>query len=171
MNEETLLKFYVSLYGRCQIEMAAVGLVDKNGVPKSTKGMSETEKDGIKIYDFLSYKVKGLTVEKLHELASYTNELMMKLLNENKYINNYLLGMMQYRLFLQDEASVYEKNLMLPKVERSIKFYKTHVKDDDIVRTTSRVADNIYRLFTDRLQLSDEVRDARAKRFIRLLNG
>jgi len=58
---------------------------------------------------------------------------------------------------------------MLPKVERTIDHYKNVDVEGfkQVCTVTSRVADNMWRVFTGKAQLSDEIRDLRAKRFIR----
>lgn len=169
MNEEIKLKFHVGIYGRMQLEMMAIDLVEKNGVPKPTKNMSAIEKDGIAVYNHLSYIVKGLSSKKLFELAQFTNDIAKSLINEETLINNYLLSAMLYRLYLQEEASKPEQIMVLPKVNRIIKMYEELDGEEyaTIRKTTSRVADNMFRVFTGKLQVSDEIRDLRANKFKR----
>lgn len=169
MNEEQKLKFHVGIYGRMQIEMMAIDLVDDGGVPRPTKNMSATEKDGIAVYNHISYIVRGLSSKKLFELAQHTNEITKALINEEQLINNYLLSAMLYRLYLQEEASKAEQIMVLPKINRIIKMYEELDGDEyaKIRKTTSRVADNMFRVFTGKAQLSDEIRDLRANKFKR----
>lgn len=167
MTKEQKLDFKIGLYGRMQLEMIANDLLTKDGVPIKKKNMSSNEDDAIRIYDHLSYDLKGLGVSVLNERAERTNEVVRKLLNENAVINNYLLSMMLYRLYLQEETTKFERLMVLPKVERQIKIYEglEGLNFKEIRKTTSRVADNIWRVFTGKAQLSDEIRDLRAKKF------
>lgn len=169
MDKETLLNFHVGIYGRMQLEMVAIDLVKKNGVPKPTKNMSAVEKDGIAVYNHLSYKVKGLDSKMLFELAQHTNNIANSLLNEETLINNYLLSAMLFRLYLQEEAPKSEQIMILPKVNRIIQMYEELDGEEyiKIRKTTSRVADNMFRVFTGKAQLSDEIRDLRANKFKR----
>ena len=169
MNKETLLKLYVGLYGFVQIEMREVGLLNEDASPKPTKHMNDIEKDGVAIYDHLCWKVKGLSVERLHEIAEFTNDIVRSLINEEQIINNYLLAMMLFRCYLDDEAPKYEQIKMLPKVNRSIRHYEQLEGEQykKIARTTHRCADNMWRVFTGKAQLSDAVRDAKASKYLR----
>jgi len=163
------LEFLVGIYGRSQLEMIAIDLLNKDGSPKPTKHMNQHEQDAIKIYDHLSFKLKGVGAEKLNDLAAFTNEISKKLINDDTLINNYLLSMMLYRLYLQEIAPKYECLMMLPKVQRQVSVFE-ELEGEEFLRTrrvTSRVADNMWRIFTGKAQLSDELRDIRAEKFKR----
>lgn len=162
-------EFIVSVYGRMQIEMIAIDLLTKDGVPKPTKHMNAHEKDAIAIYNHISYEVKGISKTQLNEIAQFANDISKKLINDNTMINNYLLSLMLYRSYLQDEASKFEQGMLLPKVERQLKIYENLEGDtySEVRKTTSRVADNIWRVFIGKAQLSDEIRDIRANKFKR----
>lgn len=169
MNDKEKLDYKVGLYGRMQLEMINIGLLTADGAPKSTKHMNENEEDAIKIYDHLSFDLKGVDAAVLNERASRTNEIAASLINEDTMINNYLLSMMLYRVYLQEIATKFERLMVLPKIERQIKIYEK-LDDDEykkIRKTTGRVADNIWRVFTGKLQVSDEIRDLRANKFKR----
>ena len=163
------LEFIVGIYGRSQIEMIAIDLLNDDGSPKPTKNMSADEKDAIAIYNHLSYKIKGIGSKKLNELGEYSNEVAKKLINEDTLVNNYLLAMMLYRTYLQDIVGRFERDKILPKVNRQVKVFEG-LEGSEFAKTrktTARVADNIWRVFTGKAQLSDEVRDLRANKFIR----
>ncbi len=165
-------KFIVGVYGRMQIEMIATELLNNDGSPKPTKHMNHHERDAIAIYDHLSYLIRKISKEKLNDMAKYTNEVAKKLINDDTLINNYLLSMMLYRLYLQDVASKYEKDMILPKVERQIKLFEGFEGESykRTRKTTARVADNMWRVFTEKAQLSDEIRDLRRNKLIKISN-
>lgn len=171
MNEQTKLIFHVGIYRRMQVEMMAIDLLDGNGVAMPIKNMSAIEKDGIAIYKHLTEKVEGLHRKKIFELAKFTDDIAKTLLNEETLINNYLLSAMLYRLYLQQEAPKSEMIMILPKVGRTIKMYEDLEGEEYamIRKNTSRVADNMFRAFTGKPQLSDEIRDLRAKKFTRVM--
>lgn len=169
MNKHILLKFLAGLYGFMQLELKDSKLVNKDGAPKPTKNMSLLESDGIAIYKYLSGRVKHLDVRQIREYAEYTNAVTKKLINEEKLVNNYLLALMLYRSYLDELAPRDEQILMLAKVGRSIQHYELikGKKYSKIRKTTSRCADNIWRVFTGRAQLGDDVRDLLAKRYLK----
>lgn len=169
MDNQTMLEFNVGIYGRMQLEMRELDLVDENGVPRPTKHMSAREQDAVAVYNHLSYKVRGIDSKKLHELAQRTNDIAKSLVNEETLINNYLLAMMLMRSYLQDLAPKSEQIMVFPKINRMIDMYENLEGEEyaKIRKTTFRVADNMWRVFTGKAQLSDEIRDLRAKKFIR----
>lgn len=167
MNKE--IEFIAGIFGRSQLEMIAVGLLNDDGSPKKEKRKEPHHEDAIKIYDHLSEKVKNIGAAKLNEMAEETNKVAKNLINDDTLINNYLLAMMLYRLYLQEEASGLEKNMMLPKVQRQLQIYEQLDGEEyqKIRRTTHRVADNIWRAWNGKAQLSDELRDVISSKFKR----
>ena len=166
------LEFLVGVYGRSQIEMIAIGLLNGDGSPKPTKNMSTHEKDAIAIYDNLSFKMKGIGKDRLNRLGQYSNEVAKKLINEDTLINNYLLSMMLYRLYLQEISGKFERDKILPKVKRQIAVFEALEGQEyaKIRRVTNRVADNMFRVFVGKAQLSDEIRDIIANKFKRRID-
>lgn len=171
MDPRLKYEILLSIYGRMQEEMVAIGLVDnKTGRVLKVKKKNINEEDGVKIYEHIFSQINHLSVEQVGEYAQKTNDILNILLNDKEApINNYLLAMILYRNYLEEFANGYEKTLMEGKVRRSIELFESFTTQEykDIRKNTARAADNIYRVFTGRLQLSDEVRDARFKRIIK----
>lgn len=164
------VEFIVGIYGRMQLEMLNIGLLhEEDASPKSMKYMDEHERDAIKIYDYLAQKVRHISAQRLNEISQYTNDIAKKLVNEDTTVNNYLLSLMLFRLYLQEVSSKYEFNIMMPKVERQLIVFEKLAGETygQTRKVTSRVADNMWRVFTGKAQLSDEIRDLRVQKFKR----
>jgi hypothetical protein len=166
---ERELEFIVGLYGRMQLELIEADILAKNGMPKG-KQKELIYQDALAIYEGLAYKVKGLSAEQINDMAEYTNDVTKKLINEDTLINNYLLALMLYSLYLTEFGNRSEQITILPKVHRNITAHQELASDDykGVFKTTNRVADNMWRVFNNRLQLSDELRDKRANKILRL---
>jgi len=170
MDEVTKLKFLLGVYGSMQNELIFMDLVEeKGGKIIKVKKMTLSETDAIAIYKFIYNKVNHLSVAQVGEYAERTNEILKVLLNDKTLaINNFLLSMMLYRNYLDDIASTYEKNMMMPKVNRCIELFEGF-KDEEykmIRKNTARAADNIWKVWIGEQQLSDADRDARFKRIL-----
>lgn len=170
MDKENLLILFVAIYGNMQTQMERVGLCDKFGVPK--KAESLIEEDTVKLYNFVAGKLIGVKKDRLEVEAAKFNNMVKKLVNENQMVNNYLMAMMLFRNYFDDEASAFERNLHSGKIVRQIEvFEKVYLKDKEkyagIKKTTARVVDNLWRILINRPQLTDEIRDLRSKRFLR----
>lgn len=169
--ERTKCEIILSIYGRMQMELVAIELVDDlTGKPKPAKKLNLNEQDGLHIYKYLFSKIEYLTVDQVEKYSQRTNDILKKLLNDKEApVNNYLMSMMLYRNYLQDIAPKAEQIMLLPKVERSIQLFETFESDEykQIRKNTGRATDNIWRTFIGRPQLSDEVRDARFKRIVK----
>jgi len=161
------IEFFVGVYGFMQLSMMDVGLLDDRGVVKKTKGLSPTEQDGVAIYRWVSDQIRHVPAEKLKPLAAKTDARVRKLLNEHTKVNNYLLSVLLLRAYV-DDADKATQILVGSKINRVIESLDAAVTSEEfdalIRRTTARTADNIYRQFIGRPQLSDEVREARFKR-------
>jgi len=154
--------FIVGVYGRLQIELIEMNLINENGSPKKRKELKRTDPvllDGLYIYDSLANRVANLSTDEINSFANVTNEKVHKLFNENYQINNYILAMMLYRNFLQDFGTTFEKNLLLNKTIRNIDAFTESISDKDLVKHTHRVADNLWRQFNGKAQLDDEIRN------------
>lgn len=161
---------FVSIYGFFQLEMREVGLLDKQGRPTKDRKRPLDETESIDLYNEISQKVKNIPEGELKRLAGKVNEVVKNQLVNNKgKINNYLMALMLYRNWLDEIGSIFEQNRFLAKVNRQIAIYEKLEGSNyaEIRKESYRVADNLYRIWTDKPQLDDELRDLRAKRFVR----
>jgi Asp-tRNA(Asn)/Glu-tRNA(Gln) amidotransferase A subunit family amidase len=165
---ERELEFIVGLYGRIQIELIEADILDKSGIPLG-KQKELIYQDALAIYESLGHRVKRLSAEQINKMAEYTNDVAKKLINEDTLINNYLLALILYSSYLTEFGNRSEQITILPKVHRNITAHQELASDDykGVFKTTNRVADNMWRVFNNRLQLSDELRDKRANKFLK----
>ena len=100
-------------------------------------------------------------------MARETDKRVSKLISDHKVVNNFLLALMLLREYVDEDGTKMEQLMLQPKINRLIEMIDGAISDDDfdvdIKRTTSRTANNIYRQFVGKCQLSDEVRDAKNK--------
>ena len=161
------IEYLVGIYGFMQLSMQDVGLLDQKGQVIKLKKPTMSEQDGIALYKWLGEQLKDVNAFKLREMAKLTDARVGKLISDHKVVNNFLLSIMLLREYVDEQGSGFEQNLLLPKISRLIELVDGAVSDDDfdvdIKRTTARTANNIYRQFAGKAQLSDEVRDAHNK--------
>ncbi len=172
MTSDTRLTLLCGVFGFLQLSMMDVGLLGKHGeLLKKKSKMVPSEQDGIAIYEWVSFQLIKFPVGELRKKASVTDGYVKKLLNEHQVVNNFLLSLLLLREYLDEQGSKAEQILMLGKITRLIDVVDEAVSDDDfdvtIKKTTWRTADNIYRQFAGKAQLTDEIRDLKAKRFLR----
>ena len=158
--------YIVGIYGYLQLSMQDVGLLDERGVQfKGKYNMSET--DALFIYNWVGESLKDIQADKLRKLAQETDARVDKLLNDHKEVNNFLLGILLLRDYLDNHGSKIDQLMVLPKVNRLVDVVDGAVSDETfnpmIKRTTARTANNIYRQWAGKPQLSDEVWSARFK--------
>jgi len=165
------ITYLVGIFGYLQLSMKDVGLLTEQGTPAKKKHLKPSEQDGLAIYKWVGEQLRHLPAEKLRPLARITDERVNKLLNDHKVVNNFLLGLLLLREYLDNNAPKNEQLMILPKVNRLVDVVDGAISDEEfsveIKRTTWRTADNIYRQAVGKAQLCDEVRDLKAKRFIR----
>jgi len=170
MDKENLTILLVAIYGNMQTQMEKVELCNEYGVPRKPKTLNEEET--IKLYGFISNKLRNLSRTQLQSKARLFNKMVKSLFNEEQLVNNYLMALMLYRAYLDDYASPMERNMHKNKVSSQIKVFediyaKNKKKYKDIQKVTSRVVDNLIRILTDRPQLTDEIRNLYSKRYLK----
>ena len=165
------ISYFVGVFGFLQLSMQDVGLLDKQGVPIKKKKMTLHETDAVYIYSWLSDSLKDVNVGKLRELAKETDKRVSKLISEHAVVNNFLLSILLLHHYIDNDATKNEQLLLAPKIYRVMELLDKAVTDeeidDSIRKTTHRTADNIYRQATNKAQLSDDVRDAFANKYMR----
>lgn len=172
MDKENTRILLVAVYGNMQHIMNGVGLVSDKGAPLGAKSQNINETEGLDIYKYLGRKIQHLRKFELNFYADKFNEIVGNLINEENLVNNYLMAMMLLRNYLNEEAIPMERIMVGGKVDRQIGVFEKIFAGNkeeykNIQKVTGRVADNMWRILNDRPQLSDEVRNARAKRFVR----
>jgi hypothetical protein len=169
MTNNDQLDYLCGIYGFLQLSMRDVGLVDAGGHVMKRKKRKASESDGVALYEWVSDQLKHIPVHSLRKRASIMDARVKKLFNDNKTVNNFLLGMLLLRLLIDDSGRM-EQLMILPKINRVINLVDEAISDEefsvDIKRTTARVADNLYRQYTGRAQLTDEIRNAKFKRIV-----
>ena len=163
------VEYLAGVFGFLQLSMKDVGLIGDKGVcTKRKKHMKPSEQDGIAIYNWIGEQIKHVEQVNLRKLGAVTDKRVGKLLNEHKVVNNFLLGLLLLRAYLDEVAPKNEQLMVLPKVNRLIDVVDGAISDEefnaDIKRTTSRTADNLFRQAVGKCQIADDCRDARFKR-------
>lgn len=173
--------FMIGLFGRLQIELMELGgVIDSNngGISKKPRRvypdgtwrkLKLEELTAIDIYKWTIEQIgKEISEEELNKKARYTNEVASKIINDEKTVNNFLLATYMLEMYIDENENTLLKNMMLPKTNRLIDHYYKHIGEENmgIMRTTYRVADNMYRVFTEKPQISDQERNLKFKRKI-----
>ena len=172
MTKETRLDFLVGIFGFFQLAMIDVKLLNEKGnPPKKRNKLKPSEQDALKIYDWVGDQLHQFETYELRPRAKRMDDAVKKLLNEHKVVNNYLLALLLLRSYIDSASTTAERILMSPKINRLVDVVDGAVSDEefsaDIKRTTWRTADNLFRQYVGKAQLSDEVRDAQFKRIKR----
>ena len=170
MNSDTQLTYLVGVFGYLQLAMMDVGLINEKGIPpKKRKKLMPSEQDALAIYDWVSDQISQFSSAELRARAKRMDNAVKKLLNDHKIVNNFLLGLLLLRHLVDDGRKDWQI-LMGSKINRLVDVVDGAISDEEfsaeIKRTTSRTADNLYRQFTGKAQLSDEVRDAKFKKIL-----
>lgn len=182
MNEEKRYLLMIGLYGRFQIEMIDLDMINSDGSVKS-KMRKYYEQDGetrwrplglhevraIEIYKWIREQMKNISEEELNKKAEYTNEVAHKIINEAREVNNFLLALLMFQMYVDQDGAKDLQFKMNPKIDELVAYFQSFDTEEHkaIRKATYRCADNMFRVFTDRPQLSDEVRDAKFKRLFR----
>ncbi len=163
--------YFVGVFGFMQLSMTDVGLLKDGMICKKRSELTMGEADAVAIYNWVGDYLKSYSVTELRKMARETDEKVKKLLNEHQVVNNFLLSIMLLREYIDDYGTKAEQILMLGKIDRLMDVVDGAVSDDDfdsdIKRTTARTANNIYRQFAGKCQLSDDVRNAYFKKVIK----
>ena len=170
MNKENELEYLVAIYGIFYFTLKENKLIGERAEPLKLKGTSKNQKndDSIAVYKWLSEQIKGLSTSQLKTRAGKFNDIV-KALQDNFFLNQYLLGIFMLQYYLEEEASVFTKNMMMPKVERLIKAMREGIKKTngdkgtDIILDSSKAGSNVWRMFNGKVQLTKELREARRK--------
>lgn len=156
---------FAGVYGFMQLEMRSTELLLSNGKWYKRKShMSESERDAVFIYEWIEDQLRQYNIAEIQLNARVIDNMVKKLVNEDKFVNNFLLGVYLLRNYVDDYGSKMDHILLLPKIHRLMFFLDEQKFDMKIRKATSRVANNIFRQWAGKPQLSDEVRDAVFKR-------
>ena len=164
------IEYLVAVYGYLQLSMQDVGLLNSDGSPINRRRRRHSEEDALSLYKWVAEQLKGVGIGKVRRLAGVSNDKVRKLINDEQTVNNFLLGVLLLRCYVDDSAK-YEQILLSPKINRLISVLDEAVTDEavdaSIRRTTSRVADNLYRMSVGKCQIGDDCRDLRFKRIVK----
>ena len=153
-----------TLYGIFQIELKARNLLKEDGTLIRSSKQSETIKDTYAIYSYFREKVKDFSKKYINASVTQFNDIS-KTLHDDYLLNMGLLGVFIAELYLED-ASYIDKQIYLPKVRRLSQYAQGTVKLD--IRKDSKIAaDNVYRKFTGKLEVTKEIRTLRSNRWKR----
>lgn len=171
MNKENEIEYLVAIYGIFYFTLKEHKLIGERAEPLKMKGKNNNQKnnDSIAVYKWLAEKIRGLSESQLKTKAEKFNQIV-RALEDDFFLNQYLMGIFMLEYYLLEEASGLDKNMTLPKVERLInEMRKGIVKANsekngkEIIIDTSQGASNIWRMFNQRAQLTKEVRAARTR--------
>ena len=167
----TKLEYFTSIYGWMQLSMVEVGLLNKDGRPFKKRKLTQTEQDAIYLYQWVGDHLKDVKKPELERMGKVTDKNVKLLPNDHSNINNFLLGIMLLRLYIDDEGTNFEHILLGGKIRRVVDLADKAVSEDefsvDVKRATHRTAYNLYRRYTGYPMLSDEAFDNKYKRIKR----
>jgi len=151
-----------TLYGIFQIELKSRKLLKEDGTLIRSSKQDVIVKDTYAIYSYFREKVQNFSSKYINASVMQFNEIS-KQLHDDYLLNMALLGVFMVELYLED-ASYIDKQIYLPKVRRLSQYAQGTVKLD--IRKDSKIAaDNVYRKFTGKLEVTKEIRTLRSKRW------
>ena len=170
MNEQNKTRLLVTVFSMSQIVLREYGLLQKNGAPLKLRQRDKTERnlDALYIYEWASMSVKDVSQYKLDEIGKEVNGMAMSL-SDDYMMNKYLFLLFLFEKYLLNEADGITKNLMLPKVERLIRFMHTDIRPvnettvGEIIKDSATLGSNMWNLLNDKIELTKEVREARVR--------
>jgi len=170
MNEQNKTRLLVTVFSMSQIVLREYGLLQKNGAPLKLRQRDKTERnlDALYIYEWASMSVKDVSQYKLDEIGKEVNGMAMSL-SDDYMMNKYLFLLFLFEKYLLNEADGITKNLMLPKVERLIRFMHTDIRPvnettvGEIIKDSATLCSNMWNLLNDKIELTKEVREARVR--------
>lgn len=162
MDREVII---VGIHGLMQVALEASGYIDKQGNFVWAKNKPLSEIDGFKLYEYCSEQIKGYPVYVLKGRAKEVNGLISKLFNNDSTINGYYLSISLLNNYMAEFGNGLERNLYDTKITRQLSYVAEQLNDKELVKNTGRVADNLWRQMIGKAQLSEEIRDLRAKKF------
>jgi len=155
----TNIDMNVIFYAILQKSMEDAGMLNPDASPKKPKNFED--EDLVKMYEHFS---KCVVMYDTHELIAQTkrfNERAQKL-HDDYLLNMLLMGLFMMDTWLHNDATTYEKNILLPKVTRSIKRARK-TAHDEVIMDSVIAASNMYRVLNGQPELTKEVREARRK--------
>jgi hypothetical protein len=145
----------VAIYAGFQENLRAVGLVDDRGYPENTKTL--VDKDSLAVYKYFAEKLPSVKGDFI-ELGEKYN-LAVRKLHDEYTLNNYALVVKLSEEFVLEYGTHVDSVVVLPKINRILRFMKTQVSRDVLIEST-QAAGNMYRLMTGRPELTKKVRNA-----------
>ena len=164
--------FYVGVWGRLLLQLEKSGYLNRDLTARKFRlddetgkkeKLSLTEQDVLAIYMYIREKIKDVPQHKIDEYAILNNDYVQALINDEQQVSNTVLACAMYQSYLYDIAGIEERNKMQRKVESVIGGFG----NKESAKYSARCGDNLYRQFVGKAQLSDEVRDARAAKFLK----
>lgn len=167
-NETELLS---ALYGIQYFTFLEKEMIDKRtGAPFKFKKNQDNEKnrDAMAIYKWIAEQIRGISESEMQKKAELFNTFA-KDLKDDLFLNRYLMSLFLMDKYLEtkDKAT---RLMIQPKITRLIKvmreaIIKANANGVDIVKDSSLMASNIWRLFNGQAQLTREVRAANTARW------
>lgn len=173
MDKQTELQYLIGIFGRIDYELVKLGFIDKKTQkPIRRNKMDLIESDGIAIHAFLHEKAKKLRGYQVKQMVDIMNEKVSMLIENDMVLNHYLFCVLMLKLWVDNHSDTPTQIKLTAKIRRAVDKFIDLDGDDveanaKIRRDTGRVADNMYRQYVGKPQLSNAVRDAQAKRFIK----
>ena len=156
-------KLLSAVYGILQVALDDAKLLDKYGRPdkKAIKQASIHSKDVIELYKWLSDKIQDVQPHTLEQNALEFNKHAEKL-HDDYLLNMTLLGIFLLQNYIWD-MDKFSQGVSQPKLDRIQKHFTYHV-EKSVYKDSRIAANNLYRLYTNKLELTKEVREAKFKR-------
>ena len=160
-------KLLSAVYGILQVALDDAELLDSHGRPdkRKIKHASIHSKDVIELYEWLSDKIQDVNSYQLEQNAGEFNKLATKL-HDDYLLNMTLLGIFLLQNYVWD-MDKFSQGVIQPKLDRVQKHFTYHV-ERDIYRDSRIAANNLYRLYTGKLELTKDVRNAKFKKIIKV---
>jgi len=158
------MKLLSAVYGILQLALDDAELLDRRSKPIKKKGISIHSQDVIAIYKWLAEKIVNVSGYQLEQNAADFNKHAEKL-HDDYLLNMTLMGIYLLDNYMDDMPKA-SQLVIKPKIERVGHHFSYHV-ERDVFRDSRIAANNLYRVYTGKAELTKEVREANANKWRR----
>ena len=156
-------KILAAVYGIYQLNLKEHDLLDKYGAPKKKKDISIHVNDIINVYKWLSEELKSVSEYQLNKYADNFNKLAQKL-HDEYLLNMTLLGTYLLLQYIDEYGTKPEQIMVGSKLNRIANHFTFYI-ERSVYRESRIAADNLFRLYTDRPELTMKIRSKNAERW------
>ena len=167
MTEDRRIAYMIAIYGLMQKVLKSHELLDNKGIPLKLKNLQMHEQDAISLYDWFAQSLRRVSEHQMNVQKKVFND-MAKALQDDYLLNMYLLALFMSESLLENDMSGLDRNMLMPKVERMIKHVRQGIIDANgekpeegqkTIVDSKICSSNIHRKFSDKAELTKEVRE------------